>query len=102
MSYTLPVNKLPLFSWINSNLRYGSDYTWLAGPIYPDSLDIHIGNSIKNHSELSLTAMGNLAAIYAKSKFLKKIENDTRPESMQRLKSQFKTVTYSKANQSFS
>lgn len=101
VTYTLPVNKLPLFSWINSNLRYGSDYTWLAGPIYPDSLDIHIGNSIKNHSELSLTAMGNLAAIYAKSKFLKRIENDTRPESMQRLKSQFKTVTYSKANQSF-
>jgi cell surface protein SprA len=101
VTYTLPLNKLPLLSWLNSNLRYGSDYTWLAGPLYPDSLNIHIGNSIKNHSELTFTAMGNLAAIYAKSKFLKKVENDTRPEAKQKLKAQFKTVTFTKGNQNF-
>ena len=101
VTYTLPFNKLPLLSWLNSNLRYGSDYTWLAGPLYPDSLKIHIGNSIKNHSELTFTAMGNLVAIYSKSKFLKKVENDTRPESMHKLKAQFKTVTFKKGNQNF-
>jgi cell surface protein SprA len=101
VTYTLPVNKLPLLDWLNSNLRYGSDYTWLAGPLYPDSMNINIGNSIKNHSELSLTGMANLSGIYAKSKFLKKIENDTRPEAIQKAKTQFRKVNYTKSNLSF-
>jgi len=96
--YNIPVNKLPLLSWVNANARYGSDYTWLAGPLYPDSMNIHIGNSIKNHNELTFTLMANLSSIYTKSNFLKKIENDTRPEAAQRMQSQFKTVTYSKDN----
>jgi cell surface protein SprA len=101
VNYILPINKLPLLTWLTTTLRYGSDYTWLAGPLYPDSLHIHIGNSIKNHSELSLSFVGNLTAIYSKSKFLKKIENDTRPEALQRQKAQFKTVTFTKDNQNF-
>jgi cell surface protein SprA len=101
VTYTLPVNKLPLLSWLNSNLRYGSTYNWLAGPIYPDSLNIHVGNSIKNSSDLSFSAMGNLNSLYSKSKFLKKIENDTRPEALQRAKAQVRTVTFSKGNLNF-
>ena len=73
VNYNLPINKLPLLSWLSSTARYGADYTWLAGAIYPDSMNINLGNSIRNHSELSLTAMANLSAIYSKSKFIKKI-----------------------------
>ncbi len=68
VTYTIPVNKLPLLSWVNANARYGSDYTWLAGPLYPDSMNINIGNSIKNHNELTLTAMANLSTLYGKVK----------------------------------
>jgi cell surface protein SprA len=98
ITYTIPVNKLPLLSWLNANARYGSDYTWLAGPLYPDSMNINIGNSIKNHNELTFTAMANLATLYTKSKFLKKIENNTRPDAQQRMKSEYRTVTYTKDN----
>ncbi len=101
LTYTIPVNKLPFLSWVNANARYGSDYTWLAGPIYPDSMNIDIGNSIKNHNELSLTAMASLTTLYGKSKFLKQIENNTRPDAAQRMKREYKTVTFSRTNISF-
>ena len=101
VTWSLPVNKLPLLSWVNANARYGSDYTWLAGPLYPDSMNIDIGNSIKNHNELTLTAMATLTTLYGKSKFLKQIENNTRPDAAQRMKRDYKTVTWSRSNISF-
>ena len=79
VTYTIPVNKLPLLSWLNANARFGSDYTWLAGPLYPDTMKIDIGNTIKNSNNLTLTTMANLASLYSKSKFLKNIENNTHP-----------------------
>ena len=101
VTYNLPVNKLPLLSWINANARYAADYTWLAGPLFPDSMKINLGNSIKNHNELTLSAMANLSALYNKSKFLKNIETNTRPDAAQRMKQEYKTVTYKKDNVSF-
>jgi len=101
LTYTIPINKLPLLSWVNANARYGADYTWLAGPLFPDSLNINLGNSIKNHNELTLTGMANLSTLYGKSNFLKKIENNTRPDAGQRMKPEFKTVTYTRNNVNF-
>ena len=101
VTYTIPVNKLPLLDWLSANARYGADYTWLAGPLYPDSLNINLGNSIKNHNELTLAAMANMSTLYNKSKFLKNIENNTRPDAAQRRKVEMKTVTYVKDNVNF-
>ncbi len=101
ITYNIPVNKLPLLSWVNANARYGADYTWLAGSLFPDSMMINLGNSIKNHNELTLTGMANMATLYNKSKFLKRIENDTRPDAGQRMKTEMKTVTYTKENIDF-
>jgi cell surface protein SprA len=101
VTYTIPVNKLPLLSWVNANARYGADYTWLAGPVYPESMKINLGNSIKNHNELTLTAMANMSTLYNKVKFLKNIENNTRPEATQRKNAEMKTVTYVKDNVNF-
>jgi cell surface protein SprA len=101
VTYTIPVNKLPLLSWLNANARYGADYTWLAGPIFPDSLNINLGNSIKNHNEMTLTGMANLSTLYGKSKFLKQIENNTLPGAAQRMKAEYKTVTYVRENVNF-
>jgi cell surface protein SprA len=101
VTYTIPVNKLPLLDWVNANARYGADYTWLAGPIYPDSMNIHLGNSVKNHNELTFTAMANMSTLYGKSKFLKNIENNTRPDAALRMKTELKTVTYVKDNVNF-
>ncbi len=101
VQYNIPVNKLPLLSWLNANARYGADYTWLAGPVFPDSLNINMGNSIKNHNEATITGMANLSTLYGKSKFLKNIENNTRPEGAKRQKTETVPVTYTKSNLSF-
>jgi len=101
ITYNLPVNKLPLLSWVNANARYSSDYTWLAGPLFPDSMKINLGNSIKNHSEMTFTGMANFASLYTKLKFLKNIENNTMPGAAQRMKADLKTVTYTKDNINF-
>ena len=101
ITYTLPVNKLPMLSWINANARYSSDYTWLAGPLFPDSMKINLGNSIKNHSEMTFTSMANLSSLYTKLKFLKRIENNTLPGAAQKMKAELLTVTYTKDNISF-
>jgi cell surface protein SprA len=104
VTYNLPINKLPLLSWVNANARFGSDYSWLAGALYPDSMKINLGNTIKNHNELTFSATGNLANLYSKSKFLKNIENNARPDAVQRMKTEYKTVTYTRSkvnNRSF-
>ena len=101
ITYTLPVNKLPMLSWVNANARYSSDYTWLAGPLFPDSLNINLGNSIKNHSEMTFTTMANFASLYTKLKFLKNIENNTLPGAAKKMKANLKAVTYTKENINF-
>ena len=55
-----------MLSWVNANARFGSDYSWLAGPLFPDHMNINLGNSIKNHSELTFTANGQPATLYRK------------------------------------
>ncbi len=101
LTYNLPINKLPMLSWVNANARFGSDYSWQAGSLYPDSMNINLGNTIKNHNELTFTAMANLSGLYNKSKFLKNIENNTRPEAALRMKKDFKTVSFTRSNVNF-
>jgi cell surface protein SprA len=101
ITYTVPINKLPLLSWLNANARYGTNYTWLAGPLFPDSMNIHLGNSIKNQNELSLTGMASLTSLYNSVKFLKNIENNTRPDAQQRTKGDLQTITYTREKVNF-
>ncbi len=101
VTYNLPINKLPLLSWITANARLGSDYSWMAGALYPDSMNINLGNSIKNHAELTFSGTANLSSLYSKSKFLKNIENNTRPDAVQRMKTEYKTETFTRNNVNF-
>jgi cell surface protein SprA len=101
VNYNLPVNKLPLLGWVNANLRYGSDYTWLAGPLFPDSMNIDLGNIIKNHSDLTITGNATFTNIYNKIKFFKNIENNTRPDAPVKMRQDFNTVTFAREKLSF-
>ncbi|MEZ4999307.1 MAG: cell surface protein SprA [Bacteroidales bacterium] len=101
VNYNIPVNKLPLMSWMSSNLRYGANYDWLAGPIYPDSLDINLGNTIKNSNTGQLSVQANLTNLYNKSDFLKNIEKNTRPGAAKSMKKEYQTVTYRRERVNF-
>ncbi|MFO7575366.1 MAG: cell surface protein SprA [Bacteroidales bacterium] len=100
VNYNLPVNKLPLLTWMTANLRYGSNYNWLAGPLFADSLNINLGNTIKNSSDMTLNLQGNMSTIYNKSDFLKRIENNTRPGAP-KPNAGIETVVYTRDNNNF-
>ncbi len=98
VQYNLPINKLPLMSWVSAMLRYGANYDWLAGPVYPDSVNINLGNTIKNSNSGQLTTQLQFANLYNKSQFLKRIEQNTRPGAARNRKKEYRTVTYTKDN----
>lgn len=94
LNYNIPVNKLPLLSWVSSNLRYSGRYDWLAGPVYPDSANIDLGNTVKNASNGQLTLQANMTNLYGKSKFLKRIDSETQPGALKKASLGFDEVKY--------
>jgi len=101
LNYNIPVNKLPTLSWLNSNLRYSGRYDWLAGTVYPDTMNINLGNTIKNSSNGQFTLQANMTSLYNKSKFLKSVESQTQPGASKRQNLGFEEVNYSRAGLKF-
>lgn len=86
-SYTLPINKIPILDWIQSNATYASDYDWLALPLALDTtfnadgtvhsikqVDNPLGNTISNTQNISLSGDFNFRNLYNKWKFLKQFD----------------------------
>jgi len=96
LNYNIPVNKLPLLSWVTSNARYSARYDWLAGTIFPDSVNIIPGNTIKNSNNGQFTLQANLTNLYSKIKFLKEIEATTQPGAKKRMSLGYEEVTHSR------
>ncbi len=71
LTYTLPVNKIPVLNWISSSVRYNATYGWDTGPVLPDNLDINLGNRIRNSNTTQVNAQFNLINLYNKSNFLR-------------------------------
>lgn len=81
LSYTLPINKIPLLDWVTMNTRYNGTYGWDAGPVIPDDPvfgPIELGNSIKNSYTIQLNGQLNLVNLYNKSNYLKSINDKYR------------------------
>ena len=98
LSYTVPLNKIPLLNWTNLTASYSADYSWLKGSqlagISQTDPD-YLGNSLKNSNTIKLSANLNLRNLYNKVGYLKQLETKNSrkvPES----EKQYKTVTYSK------
>jgi cell surface protein SprA len=71
ISYTLPINKLPLLDWTSSSIRYSATYGWDAGPTDPISADL--GNSIKNSNTLQFNTQFTLTTLYNKIPYFKRL-----------------------------
>ena len=69
MSYQLPLNLLPIFDWVNSDMRYDSSYRWIRGSDLEDGTSL--GNSISNSRTLNLNGSFNLEKLYNHIPFLK-------------------------------
>ncbi|MCF8225084.1 MAG: cell surface protein SprA [Bacteroidales bacterium] len=78
LSYSLPINKIPLLDWTTLNGRYNGTYGWDAGPEIPDDPDlgpIELGNTIKNSYKIQVNGQLNFVNLYNKSNYLKSINN---------------------------
>lgn len=85
LSYTLPINKIPLLDWTTVNGRYNGTFGWDAGPVIPDDPDtgesVDLGNTIKNSYTIQLNGQLNLVNLYNKSGYLKSINDKYRRSS---------------------
>ena len=70
-SYQLPLNKLPIFDWVNSDASYNATYSWIRGTELDDGTTL--GNTISNNRSLNINGTMNLETLYNHSPFLKKV-----------------------------
>jgi cell surface protein SprA len=69
VSYTIPINKVPLLDFTTASVRYGGMYRWTRAPFTADSL----GNSIDNSKSIQWNAQMNMTTLYNKVPYFKKI-----------------------------
>jgi cell surface protein SprA len=72
-SYHIPVDKIPIFSFINSNLRYTATSSWAASA----KAIRFLGNRIENSNTKGFDANLNFMTLYNKSKYLRKVNQGT-------------------------
>jgi cell surface protein SprA len=81
VNFRLPLDKLPLTDWVNSDLRYATGYNWRSGAL--DQIDT-LGNKIENSRTLSTTGKFDLVKLYNKVPYLKKLNAPPRRSSNRR------------------
>ena len=70
-SYQLPLNKLPIFDWLNADANYTATYNWVRGREKEDGTSL--GNTISNNRQLTINGTLNMETLYNHSPFLKKV-----------------------------
>ena len=68
-SYQLPLNKLPIFDWLNSDVSYTARYSWVRGTEMEDGTSY--GNTINSNRNLTINGSFNLETLYNHVPFLK-------------------------------
>ena len=74
-SYTLPINKIPIFNWINASANYQGSYIWMASA---QSIQQRIGNTIENSNNIQGNATLDFTKLYNKVDYLKKLNTPQR------------------------
>ncbi|WP_139125835.1 T9SS outer membrane translocon Sov/SprA [Arcticibacter eurypsychrophilus] len=77
VSYTLPVNKIPGFSWTNVIARYGTNFSWKTEPLITlRDPAIDYGNTIQNSRIIQINPTLNFVGLYNKFDFVRKASRD--------------------------
>ena len=71
ISYQVPLNKLPIFDWLNSDASFTSNYSWVRGTELEDGTSL--GNTINSRRNLNINGSLNLETLYNHFPFLKKV-----------------------------
>ncbi|GAB7089269.1 T9SS outer membrane translocon Sov/SprA [Marinifilum fragile] len=92
VTYTVPINKIPLFNWTSLNARYSGAYDWNAGAITADTIEL--GNTVRNSNNIQLNGQLKMTSLYDKVGILKNINR--KYNSNRKYKK--KTKSYKKVN----
>ena len=71
ITYTIPINKLPLLDWTSSSIIYHAGYDWDVAPLTQSNYVI--GNSISNSNAIQINGQADLIRLYNRVPYLKKI-----------------------------
>ncbi len=69
VNYEIPINKIPLFSFVKANYTYTGDYSWQRSStslsqIVIDGQDYNLGNTVQNARSNNLNASFNMEMLY--------------------------------------
>ena len=74
-SYTLPINKIPIFNWINASASYQGTYYWTASAL---SVQERLGNTIENSNNIQGNATLDFTKLYNNVPYLKNLNSSSR------------------------
>lgn len=87
LNYELPINKIPVFSFIKANYSYTGDYSWQRASVAMSNIEIggvdyNLGNTIQNASSHNLNATFTMDTFYKYIGLTKKSQLKANPKSI--------------------
>jgi cell surface protein SprA len=77
LNYNIPLNKFPFSDWVTARYSYGTSYGWIGA----SRIAFNLGNTIENSQENNFNAQFSFGNLYAKSKWLRALDNIPAPKS---------------------
>ena len=79
-NYSLPLDKIPLTDWLDTDYQYQVGFNWKAGPLYtdPDDQNLNFGNTLQNSRDNTVRGKLDMVKLYNKVNFLKEINSPPR------------------------
>ncbi len=102
LSYTLPLNKIPLFNWTNIKASYDGTYSWTHGSIVyttddeGNTVQRELGHTLKNGNTIKLQGSFNMKNLYNKVGYFKNLDKKYSSKGKKDEDKRYKTVEYSK------
>lgn len=97
LDYTLPINKIPLLSWVSATFRYSGNYDWERGAITSDTAIQDLGNTIRNSNTKQLNPQFNMLGLYNKIGYLNRVNEKFSGKNKNKPQKQVERVNYEKA-----
>lgn len=88
LSYTVPTSKLPLLDWTTVNLKYQASYRWIGA----SRLAVELGNILENGQQKEATVQLDFNRLYQKSKWLKQLDQKSKPEDKEKWRNRITRV----------
>ena len=86
LNYEIPIDKIPIFSFIKANYSYTGDYSWQAASLALSEINIggvdyNLGNTIQNASSHNLNATFSMDTFYKYIGLTKQSQSKPKPKA---------------------